>query len=435
MCLWNCKSMKCDMNKCFICFCLLRFVTSHFDPNCLFVQVRMDWALTQEESNLPIFCDEVPPLKKKKKKSELVEKLNANTKLLLEMKADLERIKTNFYSRAPAQGFHEEQAGCSGAVDLSGGRDTAPVVEAEEGRWCRAPTKAIDSEEILGDATNEIDVGVEVVVPSKMESCDIVVASPCKTGAGEGSPDVGHFGIEEPEKSAEGGPSAEEEKIAEEPKDVVDCNLSKDDMIIVEALAFVSQQIGDVEADNTSDRQMSDEEGHDSLEEVTTAMLNEEKVNDHILTSKERRNFAPREWIDNMSIFFAATTFMFKEKCETGSISRVIFSLMYTDKVIRDCAKRKVMAPVLHDNHWWCYALDWESKKLFDCGIMVLKYMKHWEATKTYNGQSMPTYSGAELQQFRQDYIIDWVMDPHNIHRDDVLYAIQYTTYAFPSAD
>jgi len=66
----------------------------------------MDWALTQKESNLLIFCDEVPPLKKKK--SELVEKLNANTKLLLEMKADLERMKTDFYNRAPAQGFHEE---------------------------------------------------------------------------------------------------------------------------------------------------------------------------------------------------------------------------------------------------------------------------------------------------------------------------------------
>jgi len=30
------------------------------------------------------------------------------------------------------------------------------------------------------------------------------------------------------------------------------------------------------------------------------------------------------------------------------------------------------MAPVLHDNHWWCYALDWESKKLF-----VLDSLEH----------------------------------------------------------
>jgi len=146
-------------------------------------------------------------------------------------------------------------------VDLSGGRDAASDVEAEEDEieaektgGVEAPTKVIDSEEILGNATNEIDVGVEVVVPSKMESCDIAVTSRCKTGAGEGSPDVGHFGIEEPEKSAEGGPSVEEEKIVEEPKVAVDCSLSEDDMIIVEALTFVSQQIGDVEAGSTSDR-------------------------------------------------------------------------------------------------------------------------------------------------------------------------------------
>ncbi|QCE05411.1 Ulp1 protease family [Vigna unguiculata] len=360
-------------------------------------------------------------------------------------------------------------------------RDAASDVEAEEDEieaektgGVEAPTKVIDSEEILGNATNEIDVGVEVVVPSKMESCDIAVTSRCKTGAGEGSPDVGHFGIEEPEKSAEGGPSVEEEKIVEEPKVAVDCSLSEDDMIIVEALTFVSQQIGDVEAGSTKD--------HDSLEEVAAAMLNEEKVMEieecddnpdllamvpfvnpscplhqqsshvgeavtplsevpapKILTSKESRNSVPCEWIDNMSIFFAATTFMFKEKCETESISIVIFSPMYTDKVICDCAKRKV-------NKRWCYALDWESKKLyvldslghkcprrkqidkhivqnlellfsmlmgpnlkeptslkviiedlpqqpnlFDCGIMVLKYMEHWEANKKYNGQSMPT--------------------------------------------
>jgi len=138
-------------------------------------------------------------------------------------------MKTDFYSRAPAQGYHEDLATSSGVVDLSGGRDTALDVEADEGEIeaektsdSKAPTKAIDSEEILGDATNEIDVGVEVVVPSKMESGDIGVASPCKTSPCEGSPNSWHFGIGESEKSAEGGPSAKEEKTAEEPKDAVD---------------------------------------------------------------------------------------------------------------------------------------------------------------------------------------------------------------------
>ncbi|QCD96924.1 hypothetical protein DEO72_LG6g1634 [Vigna unguiculata] len=237
--------------------------------------------------------------------------------------------------------------------------------------------------------------------------------------------------------------------------------------------AFVS------DAKACDNKEMCDEEAHDSLEEVAYAILREEKVMEvekcddnpnllaivpyvnpssplhqpsshlaepitplsQILTSSETRNFASREWIDNMSILFAAGTFMYKEKCQTGSISRVIFSPMYTDKVIRDYAKRKVngrvwsllnyneffsnrllsihdlltakylMTLVLHDNHWWCYALHWESKKLFvldsqgyklttilfDCGIMVLKYLQHWEHHKKYNGQSEAAIVQARL--------------------------------------
>jgi len=29
------------------------------------------------------------------------------------------------------------------------------------------------------------------------------------------------------------------------------------------------------------------------------------------------------------------------------------------------------MAPVLHDNHWWCYTLHWDSKKLFVLDSLV----------------------------------------------------------------
>jgi len=40
----------------------------------------------------------------------------------------------------------------------------------------------------------------------------------------------------------------------------------------------------------------------------------------------------------------------------------------------------------------------------FDCGIMVLKYMEHWEANKKYNGQSMPTYSGVSLMYNEENF-------------------------------
>jgi len=34
---------------------------------------------------------------------------------------------------------------------------------------------------------------------------------------------------------------------------------------------------------------------------------------------------------------------------------------------------------------------------IFDYGIMVLKYLEHWEPKKKYNGQSMPTYTRVSL--------------------------------------
>jgi len=31
---------------------------------------------------------------------------------------------------------------------------------------------------------------------------------------------------------------------------------------------------------------------------------------------------------------------------------------------------------------------------MLDCGIMVLKYLGHWEPEKKYGGKSMPAYTG-----------------------------------------
>jgi len=186
---------------------------------------------------------------KKKKKSELLEKLNANSKFLVEMKEDLERMKRYFYSRAATQGFDEEHPAGSDAVGVSGGRDDALHVNAEEGNIeadntaaadAQRNANAIDSEQILVDATNEIDEAVEVVVASKLESTNIGATSQSKNGASHGSPEVPTFGIEEAKNTTERAPSAEEEKTVEEHKDAIDSSLSDDALIIVEALTFVS---------------------------------------------------------------------------------------------------------------------------------------------------------------------------------------------------
>ncbi|QCD83113.1 hypothetical protein DEO72_LG2g3456 [Vigna unguiculata] len=286
---------------------------------------------------------------KKKKKSELLEKLNANSKFLVEMKEDLERMKRYFYSRAATQGFDEEHPAGSDAVGVSGGRDDALHVNAEEGNIeadntaaadAQRNANAIDSEQILVDATNEIDEAVEVVVASKLESTNIGATSQSKNGASHGSPEVPTFGIEEAKNTTERAPSAEEEKTVEEHKDAIDSSLSDDALIII-----------------------CDEQGHASLYEVVEAMLKEEKVMNIEVGYENPDSLAIAPYVKPsspftqpivmLSIFFAAGHFMYKEKCQTESISR--------DKVICNCAKRKVnrrlMAPVLHNNHWWCYVL------------------------------------------------------------------------------
>ncbi|XP_027908554.1 uncharacterized protein LOC114167638 [Vigna unguiculata] len=162
----------------------------------------MDWALTQDEMNLPILADEAPPMKQKKK-SELLEKLKAHSKLLLEMKEDLERMKKDFYNRAATQGFDEDHPASSDAVGVSCGRDDGLHVNVEDGHIEADNTtvadvqrNAIDNEQILADAKNEIDEAVEVVVASELESADIGATSPSKSGTGHGSPEAPIFGID-----------------------------------------------------------------------------------------------------------------------------------------------------------------------------------------------------------------------------------------------
>ncbi|QCD85952.1 hypothetical protein DEO72_LG3g473 [Vigna unguiculata] len=66
------------------------------------------------------------------------------------------------------------------------------------------------------------------------------------------------------------------------------------------------------------------------------------EVKGQLLRSNECHGFCPRGWIDNMSVLFAASYFMYKEKSETERVNRVIFSPLYTNAVIIDCNKRKI---------------------------------------------------------------------------------------------
>ncbi|KOM45852.1 hypothetical protein LR48_Vigan06g115800 [Vigna angularis] len=56
---------------------------------------------------------------------------------------------------------------------------------------------------------------------------------------------------------------------------------------------------------------------------------------------------------------------------------------------------------------------------LYDCGVIVLKFMELWDGVEKYEGNTMPTYE--ELQQVRENYVCDWILDVDNMQKDEVL--------------
>ncbi|XP_027903323.1 uncharacterized protein LOC114163296 [Vigna unguiculata] len=134
-----------------------------------------------------------------------------------------------------------------------------------------------------------------------------------------------------------------------------------------------------------------------------------------------------------------------------------------------------LFASIVHEDHWWCYIVNFQEKlfvldsvghsnknrktidnavahnlkllfgmlmkcldddqpkfevqcditliqpNLYDCGVIVLKVMELWDGHKKYDGNSMPHYTNKELQQIRQQYIWDWILDVDNIHKHDFL--------------
>ncbi|KOM42840.1 hypothetical protein LR48_Vigan05g044400 [Vigna angularis] len=53
--------------------------------------------------------------------------------------------------------------------------------------------------------------------------------------------------------------------------------------------------------------------------------------------------------------------------------------------------------------------------------VIVLKFMELWDVTKEYESNTMPTYKNEELQQVREKYVCDWILDVDNVLRDEVL--------------
>ncbi|KOM49861.1 hypothetical protein LR48_Vigan08g068800 [Vigna angularis] len=135
-----------------------------------------------------------------------------------------------------------------------------------------------------------------------------------------------------------------------------------------------------------------------------------------------------------------------------------------------------LFVPIIHDGHWWCYAVKIPSLEMFaldsfghkrkerqkidnviahnlallfghllncaeenkpslevqhlhtpiqpnkfDCGVIVLKIMELWDGIDKYERKTMPSYTTEELQQVREHYVCQWILDVDNVRRNEVL--------------
>ncbi|KOM28742.1 hypothetical protein LR48_Vigan569s001300 [Vigna angularis] len=136
----------------------------------------------------------------------------------------------------------------------------------------------------------------------------------------------------------------------------------------------------------------------------------------------------------------------------------------------------ELFVPIIHDGHWWCYAVKIPSLQMFalysfghkrkerqkidnviahnlallfgyllncsednkpslevqqlhtpiqpnkfDCGVIVLKILELWDDIEKYERNTMPTYTTEELQQVREQYVCQWILDVDNVRRNQVL--------------
>ncbi|QCE05806.1 sentrin-specific protease 1 [Vigna unguiculata] len=226
-------------------------------------------------------------------------------------------------------------------------------------------------------------------------------------------------------------------------------------------------------------------------------------INQQILTTVECCGFRPRGKLSNMAILFACNNFMYRQRKLNGVIKRVVFGTLYTTVVVEDSRKVKakrrewvlgdynnflrrglvsvhdilsadfVFAPIIHEQHWWCYAINCRTRQffvldslgskrqgrkridnaiarnmgilfdllenrydadklkfevltqdlplqpnLYDCGMLVLRYIELWDGETKFGDKYFLAYTSDELQELREQYICDWFMDDDNIHRN-----------------
>ncbi|XP_027927659.1 uncharacterized protein LOC114184552 [Vigna unguiculata] len=130
-------------------------------------------------------------------------------------------------------------------------------------------------------------------------------------------------------------------------------------------------------------------------------------INHQILTTVECCGFRPRGKLSNMAILFAYNNFMYRQRKLNGVIKRVVFGTLYTTVVVEDSrrvkAKRRewvlgdynnfltrglvsvhdilsadfVFAPIIHEQHWWCYVINCRTRQFFVLDSLGSKRQGH----------------------------------------------------------
>ncbi|XP_014511572.1 ubiquitin-like-specific protease 1A [Vigna radiata var. radiata] len=230
------------------------------------------------------------------------------------------------------------------------------------------------------------------------------------------------------------------------------------------------------------------------------------EVSNNMLTCTDLQCLKPRAKIDNMVMLFATGMIVYNELHIAGMISRCFFNPFFATMVMErlKIPKKKrepltqtdyhhwfqpqsfalnvllraqfLFVPSVGDDHWWCYAVNCQSRELFildplghkrrsrkkidkaivatlqelfnmididsnykeqelnvieedlpvqpntyDCGMLVIKYMELWDHTPKFDGNKIPDYTTDQLQVLRKQMVCEWTLHKDNVHRSLVL--------------
>ncbi|WVZ16814.1 hypothetical protein V8G54_009796 [Vigna mungo] len=339
------------------------------------------------------------------------------------------------------------------AVDLRNLRNIGNLEQSVEGEG----REVCAGEEVAGEAHDEA-AGQANEAPTTEAPTDEALAD--EERAAEGHEEVAHEEPADEERASEPheeGPADAHEEVADEepagepldhPPPFIDIGDDDDDghvepLVVVPLRSYAGDPRTTIDLDllyNAVTRR-----------DIPRSYVSE--IMGQLLTIADCSTLGPRQCVDNMTLIFAATMFIYFEKRVSGVIKRMVFIL------------------VVSDGHWWCYAMKvctfqlfvidslekgikghcWIDRSIaqkiqrlwclltntiedskcpllvqqakisvqpntYDCGVIMMKAIDIWDGEEKYDGKSMFDYTNVGKK-----FIWDWILDEHNVRRIETL--------------